>query len=368
MGKSGENGRSKLIIWGTGETAGHFLDAKIFYMDYEIIAFVDNNPAMWGKRVEGIPVIKPEALTQVEFDKVVICSFIYQNDIYRQLKEKIGIEDEKIWLYRDAEECVSKKLFAKYQDCTDSEIQAILSCYKENGFQIYGSYFSKKEEIFPVIREKDDMPFVWFEDKKMYFPKDYKFLRESGKEYVSNIMYEQGQGSPHRYIQEEDDIPENGVIVDAGVCEGNFALRYVDKVKKIYLIESDPCWAEALKRTFYNWKDKVVICNKFLTSYNSAYSITLDNLIQEEIDFLKMDIEGEEVEALLGGKQTLRSSRVKCSICSYHRQNDEENIRFILEALGYRTSTSEGYMFYIFDKNIGDTMDFRRGIVYGDKI
>ena len=368
MEKLKESGKPKLIIWGTGETAGHFLDAKIFYTEYDVIAFVDNNPAMWGKKLKDISVIKPETLTQIEFDKVVICSFIYQKEIYRQLREEIGIENEKIWFYSDAEELVSKKLVGKYQNCTDSEIQTILSCYQKNGFQIYGSYFSEKEENYIVTREIDGMPFVWFEGKKMYFPKDYKFLRENDKEYVSNILYEQGYGSPHRYIRKGDDIPKNGVIVDAGVCEGNFALRYIDKVKKIYLIESDPRWVEALNRTFYYWKDKVVICNKFLTSYNSAHSITLDNLVQEEIDFLKMDIEGEEIAALLGGKQILLSSRAKCSICSYHRQNDEENIRFILEALGYRTSTSEGYMFYIFDKHICDTMDFRRGIVYGDKI
>lgn len=80
-----------------------------------------------------------------------------------------------------------------------------------------------------------------------------------------------------------------------------------------------------------------------------------------------MDIEGAEIDALLVAKKTLLLSKARCSICSYHRQNDEENIRFILEGLGYKTKTSEGYMFYFIDRKIGKSLDFRRGVVYGSK-
>lgn len=78
-------------------------------------------------------------------------------------------------------------------------------------------------------------------------------------------------------------------------------------------------------------------------------------------------IEGAEVDALLGAKKTLLGSKSSCAICSYHRQNDEENIRFILNSLGYSTETSIGYMFFPYDENIIDTLDLRKGIVYGKK-
>jgi predicted RNA methylase len=201
----------------------------------------------------------------------------------------------------------------------------------------------------------------------MYYPQSFSFVNCDGKQYVYNVLREQGEKSPHLYVRNNDEIKEDSVIVDAGVCEGNFALRYVDKAKKIYLIESDPQWIKALKMTFSDYQDKVVICNKFLTRYESESTTTLDELVQEDIDFLKMDIEGAEIDAILGGKNILRKSNARCAICSYHKKNDEENIRYLLETYGYQTSTSEGYMFFPYDENILDTMDFRRGVVYGAK-
>jgi hypothetical protein len=81
-----------------------------------------------------------------------------------------------------------------------------------------------------------------------------------------------------------------------------------------------------------------------------------------------MDIEGAEVDALIGGKRVLQRSNATCAICSYHKQYDAENIGWIMNNLGYKTSESEGYMFFSHDEDISDTMDFRKGIVYADKV
>lgn len=58
--------------------------------------------------------------------------------------------------------------------------------------------------------------------------------------------------------------------MDAGVCEGNFALRFIDRARKIYLIEADASWMEALERTFALYREKIVFCNKFLSRYVDA--------------------------------------------------------------------------------------------------
>jgi len=153
-----------------------------------------------------------------------------------------------------------------------------------------------------------------------------------------------------------------------GVCEENFVLRYVEKARKIYLFEGDKKWIEPLKKTFSEYGDKVVLIDKYLLGNDSSYSVTLDSAIKEEVDFLKMDIEGAEVEALLGGKNLLMRSKARCAICSYHRQNDEKYIRYLLGEYGYDTDVSKGYMFFTSDDKIADSLDFRRGIVYGWKI
>jgi 16S rRNA A1518/A1519 N6-dimethyltransferase RsmA/KsgA/DIM1 with predicted DNA glycosylase/AP lyase activity len=45
-------------------------------------------------------------------------------------------------------------------------------------------------------------------------------------------------------------VAEGDVVVDAGAAEGNFALSVIDKASKVYIIEGDAGWCEALRQTF----------------------------------------------------------------------------------------------------------------------
>ncbi len=358
--------RKKAIIWGLGNTAKNFYLKKVLYKDYIICAFTDSNRELWGKQYKGIQIISPEEIQNFEFDTIIICSIFY-TEIFETIIDKLKIKNKEILTYKNIEKNLSEIICEKYRESNNLEIQESLIYYQLNGFNIFGSYEKETSIVYYVNRDNDGMPYIIFENKKMYFPKNYLFSTSNGKECIFDILYEQDINSPHLYVKNETEIKPDSIIVDAGVCEGNFALRFIDNAKKIYLIESDPIWIEPLKRTFADYQDKVVFCNKFLARYDSESTITLDSLVKERIDFLKMDIEGAEIDALLGGKRVLNESNARCSICSYHKQNDEENIKFILNSLGYQTSTSKGYMFFVYDEDISYSMDFRRGIVYGKK-
>ena len=52
-------------------------------------------------------------------------------------------------------------------------------------------------------------------------------------------------------------------------------------------------------------------------------SINIDTLLENtDVTFIKMDIEGQEKNALLGGKRVLREKRPKMNIAAYHRNED----------------------------------------------
>lgn len=322
----------KAIVWGTGLLANNFMRLRIYNNHvYEVLYFVDNDCSKQGKSFYGKKVISPKEIKNIDYEVIIVC--VRKGDeIVNQLTHDMGIGINNIITFNDIENRIVASIIEKYKDTKDIEIQKILKYYRNNGFNIYGDYFVPKEKriIYRVNYDNNNTAFL------------YLYIRE-------NV----------------EDIKEGSVIVDAGVCEGNFALRYVDRAKKIYLIESDNRWIEPLKRTFYDYKDKIILINKFLDGYDSSDTVTLDNIIKDKIDFLKMDIEGAEVKALLGAKEILIRSKARCSICSYHRQNDEKYIRHILKSYGYSTDVSNGYMFFIGDNVIADSMDFRRGIVYG---
>lgn len=359
----------KVLIWGTGYTAELFWAYRKNNWGFDVVAYIDNDCKKWDSEYRGKMIFSPKMVMKLDYEKIIICVQDYQS-IYGQLTEEYHVEESKILTFDEACEAVEKylgeRLIDKYAESDDEDIKKVIGHYKKNGFSIYG-YYDQIDMDYQVFYDADQFPYVLFEGKRMYFPKECSFAYKNGKYFAKNILGEQMSGSPHLYVRDQEEIKKDSVIIDAGVCEGNFALRYVEEAKRIYLIESDPVWMGALRKTFAAYSDKVVFCNKFLGRYDNENTITLDRLVDEKIDFLKMDIEGAEVDALLGARRVLEQSDARCAVCSYHKQNDERYIRYLLNNYGYETDTSEGYMFYIYDDDIFDSLDFRRGIVHAVK-
>ena len=117
-------------------------------------------------------------------------------------------------------------------------------------------------------------------------------------------------------------MSENDIVADIGSAEGNFSLSIIDKVKKIYLFESDPEIIQALRVTFEPWKEKVIIVNKYVSDETDDNFITLDSFFadKEAPTFLKIDVEGAEYAVLQGAKNILSTTKqMKIAIAAYHR-------------------------------------------------
>lgn len=362
------NIKKKMIVWGTAGKATTFFNSPYLYRGYKIVAFTDNN--INKEEFHGINIININDIPLYNPDKIVICSSAHK-EIEEQIKQMEFCEFPEVISYDDIMKLyksqLKEKLRGNYSNSNDAEIIHFINYYKDKELGVYDDNIGPHTKDY-VQYDDDNHPYILFFGKKMYYPDDYYFQSDNKGQYVPDILKEQGENSPHLYLTGTHTIHDGDVIVDAGVCEGNFSLRYIDKVKRAYLIESDPRWVRALKRTFAPYKEKVILCNNFLSRDTTSDTISLDDLIPEEnINFIKMDIEGAEVDALLGAKRTLRRSNAKLSICSYHKHSDYENIKFILESLGYKTSSSRGYMCFIYDNKIIEHGDLRRGIVYGSK-
>ncbi|GAI22079.1 unnamed protein product [marine sediment metagenome] len=64
---------------------------------------------------------------------------------------------------------------------------------------------------------------------------------------------------------------------------------------------------------------------------------TLDNILRElgikKVDFVKMDIEGAEIEALKGMQEVLQSSDIKLAIEADHEINGEKTVQTVISLL-----------------------------------
>lgn len=67
----------------------------------------------------------------------------------------------------------------------------------------------------------------------------------------------------------------------------------------------------------------------------------LDDLIKDRVTFIKMDIEGSELRALMGAQQIIKEFRPKLAICVYHKRED------IVEIPKYILSLVPEYKLYL---------------------
>jgi len=115
--------------------------------------------------------------------------------------------------------------------------------------------------------------------------------------------------------------------------------------------------------------DNVEIIGKGVSSETNDDFVRIDDVVDispKNNYFLKMDIEGYEISALKGADALFKTGRVKSSICTYHKYDDDTRIRIFLEKYGYKTEFSKGYMTFTYAPEFWHTKDFRHAVIYGD--
>ncbi len=140
-------------------------------------------------------------------------------------------------------------------------------------------------------------------------------------------------------------LSDDEVIVDLGAYDGDTIREFLtvteNRYKKIYAFEPDEknfrklcSKTEALenieRHNLGAWDKKETLFfakkkgrnshedpNGILVCFNSV-----DNVIDDAVTFLKMDIEGSEMNALEGARKTIERHHPKLYVCAYHRNED----------------------------------------------
>ena len=241
-----------------------------------------------------------------------------------------------------------------------------LKCHKYTPFPY--KWTKKYDNLFPeTFRDKaNQCYYIFFDKKKMYFPKSFTATKVIWA--VRSIFKEQDPLSPHLYLNSDFQAEQGSIIVDAGVAEGIFALSVVDKAKRLYLVECDAGWMEALRLTFAPWKEKVVFVEKYMSDGQSDTTVSIDGLLSQEEGgnyFIKLDIEGYEQKALTGMKSLVESGNpIKMNVCTYHHPDDLKEIQRILQSYGFSCKVSDGYVLYF---QPGEVPSFRKVLIRAEK-
>jgi FkbM family methyltransferase len=174
--------------------------------------------------------------------------------------------------------------------------------------------------------------------------------------------------------------PKSGdVVLDCGAYRGETALwfaRRIGKEGRVVAFEPAVRNAEGLRRNlaanrcvemapvtvlecavsslagFLQFNGEAEACSSTDTaSMESVPAVTIDDVVERQrlsrVDFIKMDIEGGEVDALKGAEWTLKKYTPQLSICVYHRPRDLPDIVALVR------QACSGYQFYLSHKAPG---------------
>ncbi len=359
----------KFLLFGTGKTASYIMEEiEGRHEGIQITGVIDNDETKHGELFYGKTITGPEHMMDFQYDYICILAERYFENIYNQLLYGYHIEKSKLV---NKFFLLKQIMIYKYEGSEERDIQETISYWEKNDISFFNQF-----EFAPVQYEtvywdtSSNMPYVLYENRRLYYPRGYRdFLVKDDKLCVASYRaMEQHEQSPHRYLKDGICIKKNDIVVDAGAMEGNFALPYIDMIQKLYLYECDPEWVEALKFTYRDYSDKVVIIDKMLSDKTGDRETTLEESVDGgKIDFIKMDIEGAEVKVLHASERLLKENNARCAICCYHRKNDRRDIERILVQNGYQCSDSNGHVVFMADPDIFKEADFRKGIVYAEK-
>ena len=179
-----------------------------------------------------------------------------------------------------------------------------------------------------------------------------------------------------QYTHEHCMVEKGDYVIDAGACWGDSALLFASKTGtegKVFSFEFMPEHKKIMEINLSlnpDLKDQINLIMHPLWDISGekvpcvdwgpgsrirktedvqpdlyAETITIDDFISKnhinKIDFIKMDIEGAELKALFGAKETIKKFKPKLAICLYHKITDFRDIPEYLDSLNL------GYTYYL---------------------
>jgi FkbM family methyltransferase len=310
-----------IVIWG-GSTVGQIL--YDFFVELgvsqNIKYFADNDKNKWGTLFNGLPVVSAEEVVRLvrdHSDTCIVIASMYLPEIRKQLLS-LGIGEKSI-------------------DVNGVHLAKNYRIFREkSAYEMIHSRFEDYEKVY-----------TWLSDERS----KAVYLDILNSKISLNSSFLEGIASPadEQYFDRElIRLGEHEVFCDCGSFNGDTLETFIaltgGKYRKYIAIEADKDnYAELIRKIteqgyknikMHNlacWNETTVL--KFqpaLTSGRvtdqgevSVNADTLDNiLMDEDVTFIKMDIEGAEEMALKGAGEVIRRKKPILAICLYHSLED----------------------------------------------
>jgi FkbM family methyltransferase len=227
--------------------------------------------------------------------------------------------------------------------------------------QLYDATIERLRTEDRPVEELNGKPYLVRDMKSQGY--DFKMLGYDWWLGAHDIRYGQ-------YEQGDVQLAEGDVIIDAGAFIGDTGVYFHHKLRGQCQVHSFELLDENLALLVHNFErngvrpgvdvvinklaladktgEEIVIADGATQGSTSIFgksaggsrvqTITLDDYVMrlglEKVDFIKMDIEGAELQALTGARHTIQHFKPKLAICLYHKWNDAFTLPQAIHATG----------------------------------
>ncbi|MDD5169364.1 MAG: FkbM family methyltransferase [Syntrophales bacterium] len=334
------NFAESIVLVGAGQLGVNTL-AGLLQLGIDPLAFADNNPDLWGKEINGLKVLSISEAVRRFSKKAVFVTTIYNGSVVRRQLRDLDCQMVVPFSY----------LYWKYANtflphCSldlPNEIY-IQSEDVRKALSLWADDFSRHEFLSQIkwrlLLDSDSMSLP-LPMGQIYFPPD--LINVSSSE----------------------------IYVDCGAFDGtNIAsfIQYAGKdFRQAIALEPDPTSFKELQKYLStlpeSLKNKVVafqmavgknsgtvhfenmgtVISRIAESGQIEVAATsLDEIISEySTAYVKMDIEGSELDALAGAYDTIKRANTVWAVCAYHKQEDMWKIPLFIRSI------SDDYLFYL---------------------
>ncbi len=305
----------KLFLFGASQKCQKFMQRYGERLGGRIEAICDNNYTKQGQLFCKIKIVSPDELVRYNAEEIVVLiTSAYMREIAEQLEE-MGIynyylsdmlnESKKMWL-------------GAIPESAQAEIKELRELLEDD---------QSKQLLDSIIEKRNNGIKVWYDlnDHTGYFDTGIVELKP-GDSFIDGGAY-------------------IGDTVDEALSRA--------EIKKIWAYEPDEQNYHLLAQKYGKqtnitckcaglWSDNGVLSFNSVGNIGSSIkedgsvriqTIALDKDIDEEVNFIKLDIEGAEIEALTGAEQLIKKYRPKLAICVYHKQEDLWKIPLLIKKM-----------------------------------
>lgn len=343
-------GNSNFIIFGAGS-----LGKKTLYglrqVGIEPLAFSDSDSKIWGSSIDGLKVLDPHDAAD-RFG----CNATFIVTIWNPESQRYSTTNNQLKRLGCNSVVSFTQLFLKYPEIflpyyaiDKPDIVINNRSEVEKAYHLLGDPISKDEYIrhikFRLTGDLDVLP-----------------LADEGVQYFPNFLK----------------LPKDIVFVDIGAfdgdtieaflnhCKGNFKAAYAlepDPLNYVKLLERREKWDSKIQN-IVNCREKAAGNINQMIHFNATGTlgsksgcgehevecVRLDDILElEGPTYIKMDIEGAELEAIEGTKDIIKSYAPTMAVCVYHRPDDLWKIPIYINNLRedyyffFRTHKEQGW-------------------------